>query len=128
MVDRPGLIRTTRWRLVLPLAALGLALAAWSIFCLGKYRVSQLDLSRFGPCEEVFEALRRDGYTAEFLLPYFAVAVLLDGMALVLAIVGLLVAVVDKRFRILGVLVALFVNASGAYHLVGWLVSSAFSG
>jgi hypothetical protein len=120
MEDVPGEFGTARRpKLVLPLLALALLLAAWGVSCLGQYRASQLDLSRFGPCEDVCEALGRDGYVAKFLLPYFTAAVLIDG----LAVLGLCAAAAAGQFRVVGALVAVLCLPTIAWHGFGWLVS-----
>jgi hypothetical protein len=104
---------------VLPLIALALLLGAWSASCLGQYRASHLDLSRFGPCEEVFEALARDYYVGNFQIPYFTTAALLDGLAVMM----LLAAGAFGQFRLVGVLVAILAMPSAAWHLLGLLFS-----
>jgi hypothetical protein len=110
-------------KMALPLVALGLLLAAWVVYWVGQYRATQLDLSRFGRCEEVYEALARDGYVARFQVPYFAAAVLLDG----LVFVSLLSAVVFGRFRLLGVLVAVLWLPTLAWHALACFVTSLFA-
>jgi hypothetical protein len=120
MADILKLTRLHRPWPVMPLIALALLLGAWSASCLGQYRSSHLDLSRFGPCEEVCEALAKDDYVGHFQLPYFTTAALLDGLAVMM----LLAAGAFGQFRLLGVLVATFAIPSAAWHLLGLLFSS----
>jgi hypothetical protein len=115
MANAPEGPATHRARPFLPAIALGLLSSAWGASCLGEYRANHLDLSRFGPCEEVFEALARDGYVKGFLLPYFTAATLLDG----LAVGALVVAVAAGKFRVLEVLVAVLCVPTVAWHALG---------
>jgi hypothetical protein len=123
MVDVPDVPTAPRRKPLLPLVALGLLLAAWGSSCLGGYAASQLDLSRFGRCEEVFEALARDGYVARFQLPFLTAAVLLDG----LAVVALWAAGMAGQFRVLGGLVAVLCVPTVLWHGLGWLVLAVFA-
>jgi hypothetical protein len=108
---------------MLPLAALGLVLAAWGAFSLGQYRASQLDMSRFGGCVEVYEALACDGYRARVQLPYFTAALVLDG----LATAALIAAGTAGQFRVLAVLAGLFLVPTGALHGLGWFLALLFA-
>jgi hypothetical protein len=114
---------TRRPKPVLPLVAFALLLAAWGSSYLGQHHGSQLDLSRFGPCEDVCESLGRDGYVARFQLPYFTAAVLLDG----LAVLALGAAGMAGQFRVIGGLVALASVPTIAWHLLGWFVTFVFA-
>jgi hypothetical protein len=103
---------------MLPVIALGMLLAAWGAVCLGRYRADHLDLSRFGRCEEVFEALARDTYVLQFQFPYITTAVLFDG----LAVAALFAARAARQFRVLGVLVAVLCVPTVACHALMWYV------
>ena len=109
---------------VLPLIALALLLAAWGASCLGQHLASRLDLSRFGPCEDVCESLARDGYVAKFELPYITAALLLDG----LAVVALFSAGAVGRFGVYGLLVSILCLPTIAWHGLGRFVSHVFAG
>ena len=108
---------------VLPLVALALLLVAWGASSFGQYRSSRLDLSRFGRCEDVCEALARDGYVAKFQLPYFTASVLLDG----LAVSALVTAAAVRQFRLLGALIAVLCLLTVAWHLLGCFVNFVFA-
>src|SRR5437868_8348031 len=62
MVVGPENRLALRLRRALPLVALALVLVAWGASLAGRHRVGRLDLSGFGRCEDVHEALARDGY------------------------------------------------------------------
>ena len=124
MDDTRETIVVPRPKPVFPLVALALVLAAWGVSCLGQYRADRLDLSRFGGCEDVCEALARDGYVAKLQLPYFMAAVLLDG----LAVLPLLAAAAIGQVRWLGALVALLWLPTIAWHGLMCFVASLFVG
>jgi hypothetical protein len=80
---KPTEVAPTARRSVLPpLVCLAVQIAAWGMLFLGRWRVSQLDLSAFGQCTEVFEALARDGYVVEHFLPFAAAAYALSFLVL----------------------------------------------
>src|SRR4051812_39493329 len=81
MAGGPDNLLALHLRRALPLVALALVLGAWGASLAGRHRVGQLDLSGFGRCEDVLEALQRDEYVARHALPYARAAVLLDGLA-----------------------------------------------
>ena len=108
---------------MLALIAFSLLLAAWVSSCVGQHRAAQLDLSRFGDCGDIYDALNRDGYVAKFELPYFTAAVILDG----LAVLALFVAYTSGQFRLVGGLVAVVCMPTVAWHLLGWFVTLVFA-
>ena len=119
-----GVIETARHpKPLLTLIAFTLLLTAWGSSVVGQHRAGQLDLSRFGPCDDVCDALNKDGYVAKFQLPYFQVALFLDG----LAVITLVAAFVAGRFRVLGLLVALISVPTIAWHGLAWFVSFVFA-
>ena len=119
-----GVIETARrLKLLLTPIALTLLLAAWGSSLLGQHKASQLDLSRFVPCADVYDALHKDGYVAKFQLPYFEVALFLDGLAVIM----LVAAFVAGRFRVLSLLVALISVPTIAWHGLAWFVLSVFA-
>jgi hypothetical protein len=63
---------------------LGLLAAAWGIALAGRYHASRLDLSRFGDCGDVCDALTRDGYIARQVLPFWFAVVATDVAAAVM--------------------------------------------
>jgi hypothetical protein len=105
------------------LVGLALLLAGWCADFVGRYRVSQLDLSAFGPCEDVPEALVRDGYVARQALPYISVAVLLDGAAVLV----LAWAIGGGRWRVFASALLLAGMLSLGWHGLLWFVTSAFA-
>jgi hypothetical protein len=107
----------------LPWAALALLHAAWMLSFTGRHRADQLDVSQFGPCEEVYEAFARDQYVAGFQRPYFAAAVLFD----CLAVTALFAAGAARQLGVTGILVALLCLPSIAWHMVGLLVTMMFA-
>ena len=118
-----GIETARRLKPLLPPSALTLLLAAWGSSILGQHRASQLDLSRFIPCADVYDALKKDGYVAKFQLPYFEVALFLDGLAVIM----LVAAFVTGRFRVLSLLVALASVPTIAWHGLAWFVLSVFA-
>jgi hypothetical protein len=72
-----------------------------------------LDLSAFGPCREVPEALRRDEYVASQMQPYFAVAAAFDIAAILACIWGM----IRGKLPMVAVIAALAGNLSMALHL-----------
>jgi hypothetical protein len=120
---RNGLMGIRRPKPVLPLIAFALLLTAWGIFCLGAHQASLLDLSQFGPCEDVCESLGRDGYVARFQLPYFTGAVVFD----CLAVIARVAAGVARQFRVLGVLAAVLCVPTVALHGLGLFVLFMFA-
>ena len=119
-----GLIETARRpKPLLTLIAFTLLLTAWGSSVVGQHRVSQLDLSRFYPCTDVCDTLNKDGYVAKFQLPYFQVALFLDG----LAVITLVAAFVAGRFRVLDFLVALVSVPTITWHGLAWFVLTVFA-
>ncbi len=74
-------VRASLWLGFLPLALL---LVAWGVYALGQYHLRQLDMTPFKPCDDIAGQIAADGYLALHLLPYIAVTVLLDLLALLL--------------------------------------------
>jgi hypothetical protein len=72
--DFPGFRRRLTW----PLAGIVLIGSAWAILHSGRYWQGHLDLSCFGPCDDVRESLIRDIYVAAFPFPFAVLAILLD--------------------------------------------------
>jgi hypothetical protein len=106
---------------LLPLLSFALLLAAWGAYFLGQHRANALDLSQFGRCEDVCDALRRDAYVAGYLVSYFGAAVALDG----LAAVTLIGAAVRAQIGVRGfVAAALLCYCSAAWHGMCWVVAS----
>jgi hypothetical protein len=114
--------RPSRWlALLFPLALL---LAAWGTYAAGDYRINRLDLSRFGPCADIPEALARDGYVARHFLPYLGAAVFLDTFAfLALCLAG----AVGRPRVVLVVAVGLVWLASAGWHGLSLLVTTTFA-
>jgi hypothetical protein len=123
MAARAELTTTRRPRPLLLLIALGLLLVAWGIWYAGRQRASRIDLSLFGPCEDVCDALTRDGYIASIQLPYYRAAFLLD----VAALVTLLAAGILGQFRTVGILVVLMWGPTITWHALSLFVCSVFS-
>jgi hypothetical protein len=104
------------------LAGLALLLAAWGANLAGWYRVRHLDLSGFGRCEDVPEALARDCYVAGQFWPYISAAAALDGAAIiVLACAG-----ARGRGCVLGLALGLVALLSLGWHGLLWVASSVF--
>jgi len=93
-----------------------LLLGAWGAEFRGHYRVEQLDLSQFGPCPDIPDALRRDGYVAAHLSPYFAAAAGLD-----LAAVGVSI---WAMVPVLATIIAGLSMLSAQWHGFGWFMLS----
>jgi hypothetical protein len=114
---------TRRGKATNTLAALAFLLTAWGVDAIAHSSASQLDLRRFGGCEDVCEALARDSYVARFLLPYVTAALLLDGLAGLF----LLAATANGNLGIRGVLLTVLWVPTVAYHGLGWIVSFVFA-
>jgi hypothetical protein len=95
----------------------------WAVEFSGRHHTNQLDLSRFGKCEDVCESLARDSFVAKEIRPYWRAATCLDGLAL-LAVVWQLS---GGRFRLLGVIVGIAGTASVAWHGLNWFWTSVFA-
>jgi hypothetical protein len=109
---------------LLPLLNFTLLLAAWGAYLLGQHRASALDLSQFGRCEDVYDALRRNASVAGYLVPYFGAAVALDG----LAAVALIVAAVRAQIAVRGfVAAAVLCHWSAVWHMMCWVMASVFA-
>src|SRR5262245_46000028 len=123
MTEPPDARSGRRQKPILPLVGLALLLAAWGMFSLGRFRASQLDLSQFGTCDDVYDAVVRAAYVARHQLPYFTAAAMLDGLALVV----LFAAVACGPFRVLAVLVGVLWVPSAGLHWLGWFVTFFFA-
>ena len=55
---------------------------AWAAYATGQFRVAHLDLSRWGLDPDIAGSLAIDGYRAKHMLPFIAVAVALDLVAI----------------------------------------------
>src|SRR4051812_6552645 len=73
--------RSLRLGWVLPTAALVFLASGWAAYLYGQKVISELDLSRFGPCEDVCESLSRDHFVAGQHLPYVSASVVLTALA-----------------------------------------------
>jgi hypothetical protein len=107
---------------VLPLISLTLLFVAWGFIAAGRYRVSQLDLTRFGRDQDIFEAMNRDAYIGGVLWPYFTIACLLD----LLAVILLFKASEVGQYRPVGIRVTVLCVPSVAWQGVVWLVYTMF--
>ena len=97
-----------------------LLLGAWGAEFRGHYRVEQLDLSQFGSCQDIPDALRRDGYVAAHLSPYFSAAAGMDWAAVGVSIW----AMVRGRVPVLATIIAGLSMLSAQWHGFGWFMLS----
>jgi hypothetical protein len=87
MADIPPAARRSWIPPVLAIASLS---AAWVAVFAGRDRIGRLDLSMFGPCQDVPEALARDAYIGSQIQPYFAAAIAFDVTAVLASIWSML--------------------------------------
>jgi len=93
------------------IAVLLLAAVFWT-----PYGVPHLDLSRFGKCEDVQEAIARDTYVAKCYLPHQWQMFVLH----ILSVMSLLAAFFMSRVRVLVVFIFMCWMGSFGLHLLGW--------
>lgn len=119
MVEDREIAPSTNRTLLPTLICLALQLAAWALIFAGSFHVRHLDLSEFGDCSDVPEALRRDTYVASQFVPFICAVVLLD----LFALAALFWAISDGRPRVFVAVLAITGLASMAMHGLIWFGS-----